>query len=568
MAKVYLALLGGPAGFNKLLVIKVLRDDVMNGSEEGVRMFWDEARLAARLVHPNIVHTFEVGEIEGRYFLAMEYLDGQTYREVQNRARSTGALKLHDELRILSELARGLHYSHELKGFNGEPLGVVHRDVSPQNVFLTYDGQVKLLDFGIAKSQEAEHMTQVGVIKGKLDYIAPEQLRGETLDGRADVFALGAMLWEAIAGQRFAGGRKVTDVTKVHLRLSGGEAKIREVKPDISEELATIVDRAIAVDPAARYADAAAFADALDAYLEATGSKPTAKSLAALMGPLFQADRAAMHKLIDEQVKLTKSGVTQLAETTGELPQLGGKFDQSASGVYLGDGSSSGRRDLSIAAETPIGTPTQPKRRSYGVLSTVVSAAVVGAAVALYVVSNKPPPAPIVNTQPERPTAPAPAASAPSAPIAVAPSASDSPRLESTVTFGVKVLPQEAQVTLDGAPLPVPFSGEFRKSAALHHVEASAEGYRTFKRLISFDQDRSLEIVLDRNPQPVVRRPSTRNEPTPRVEAAPTEPREEAKPAAPAAAVDKPIAPGGELTPVKSRVRRGELDLSDPYSTK
>ena len=271
MATVYLALVAGPAGFNKLLVLKILREDVLAGMEEGVNMFLDEARLSARLVHPNIVHTYEVGEHAGRYFIAMEYLNGQSYRVVQRRARAIGGVPIHEELRIIWETAAGLHYAHTLRGYNDEPLGVVHRDVSPQNVFITYDGQVKLLDFGIAKTSDAEHLTQVGIIKGKLDYIAPEQLRGEAVDGRADVFALGAMLWEAVTGKRFAGDRNViTDVTKVHLRISGGEANVRTVRPDIPEQLALIIDRATALKPRDRFPDAGAFADALDSYVQSS----------------------------------------------------------------------------------------------------------------------------------------------------------------------------------------------------------------------------------------------------------------------------------------------------------
>src|SRR4030095_16135062 len=127
MAKVYLALMAGPAGFNKLLVVKALREDMLSQSEEFVHMFLDEARLAARLNHPNIVQTYEVGESDGRYFIAMEYLEGQALRTVQRRL--TTGMPLDEELRVVAETARGLHYAHDLKGFNGEPLGVVHRDV-------------------------------------------------------------------------------------------------------------------------------------------------------------------------------------------------------------------------------------------------------------------------------------------------------------------------------------------------------------------------------------------------------------------------------------------------------
>jgi serine/threonine protein kinase len=319
MAKVYLALVAGPAGVNKLMVVKVLQNDTLTGPEGGVALFWDEARLSTRLVHPNIVHTYEVGEVDGSYFLAMEYLDGQTYRVLQARA-SQDPLPLHEALRILSEVARGLHYAHELRDFHGEPLGVVHRDVSPANVFLTYDGQVKLIDFGIAKTRDADHETRVGLIKGKLNYIAPEQLRGDPLDRRADVFALGILLWEAIAGRRFAGGPGVTEVAKVHARIKGDEPNVRVVKPGIPEELAAIVDRAIALDRDQRFADAISFADALDTYIENTGQRPSAKSLSAWMHSLFAQDRAAMHKVIEERVQ----GILQHspAANVSDLPVL------------------------------------------------------------------------------------------------------------------------------------------------------------------------------------------------------------------------------------------------------
>src|SRR3954451_1865397 len=139
MANVYLAVVLGPAGFNKLLVVKALREDVLGNSEEFVHMFLDEARLSARLNHPNIVQTYEIGESDGRFFIAMEYLEGQPLRVAQRKLGPIG-LPLEEELRIVAETARGLHYAHELKGLNGESLEVVHRDVSPQNVFLTYEG--------------------------------------------------------------------------------------------------------------------------------------------------------------------------------------------------------------------------------------------------------------------------------------------------------------------------------------------------------------------------------------------------------------------------------------------
>jgi serine/threonine protein kinase len=311
MAHIFLARMAGPSGFSKLFVVKVLRDDIREGGDECVTMFLDEARLAARLSHPNIVQTFDVGEADGRYFIAMEYLEGQCLRFVERRLGRHGFPE-EQYLRVLAEVARGLHHAHELKDYDGTPLHVVHRDVSPQNVFVTYDGRVKLLDFGIAKAENAEHLTQVGVIKGKVDYIAPEQIRGERVDRRADVFSLGVMLYEALAHVRFAGGSNVSEITKMHDRVTGREAKLRHVREDVPEELARICDRAIALEPAGRYATALELAEDLERYLASAGLRPTAEALAQRMEPAFREERAQISRLVQQQMMLRTSDTSSL----------------------------------------------------------------------------------------------------------------------------------------------------------------------------------------------------------------------------------------------------------------
>ncbi|HEX6240285.1 MAG TPA: serine/threonine-protein kinase, partial [Polyangiales bacterium] len=502
MANVYLALVAGPGRFNKLLVLKILRDDVMASAEEGVNMFLDEARLSARLEHPNIVHTYEVGECEGRYFLAMEYLDGQSYRIVQQRARASGtAVPIDEELRIIAETARGLHYAHQLKGYNGEPLNVVHRDVSPQNVFITYDGQIKLLDFGIAKTSDSEHLTQVGVIKGKLEYIAPEQIHGEAIDCRADVFALGAMLWEAITGRRFAGGPKVAEVAKVHTRMTGGEPNVRSVQPDVPEPLARIVDRAIALRPDQRWPDAGAFADALDAYLETTGQKPSAKSLAAFVGPLFVEQRRQTSKLIEQQIeKVKERGPFRIGENTGSLPRL--KLEQdSTSGVYVG-----GIEAPQTLAESaprslaPLRHDGAVSKRGRLTLWLVAGGAGLALALGGFMLRPARTPEAVATTAPSAPvstpvqTAPAAPAQEPSAAAAPSPPQDNEVGVATLVSLTLRVVPERAEVTLDGAPLTTPFDGKFRKDAALHHLVVSADGHRSEKRLIAFDQDHAIEV--------------------------------------------------------------------------
>ncbi|MDB4987446.1 MAG: protein kinase [Myxococcaceae bacterium] len=502
MAKVYLSLVTSKGGVNKLMVVKVLKKDVLQGAEDGLEVFWDEARLATRLQHPNIVHTYEVGEIDGNYFLAMEYLDGQMYRVVQARA-SDARLPLADELRILSETARGLHYAHELKDFRGVPLGVVHRDISPQNVFVTYEGQVKLIDFGIAKTHDASHETSAGLIKGKLNYIAPEQLRGDALDRRADIFALGVMLWEAVAGRRFTA--HLSEVAKVHARITGDEPNIRVVKPEVSEALAAIIDRALALDREQRWADAQSFADALDAYIESTGQHPSIKGLASRMQSLFAQEHTSMRQIIDARVQaILERTSDDVLEDIPSLPvpeeALLHSGTQSASATRA---STSGTRASAGSDSQPVEVTGirhawaalgQPLQRRVGLGLLIVAAA---AAVALLRPGTQSSAAAV------GPAAASHGASVATAQLAAAPgvvpvaSAADAPAEPQQVTLSLVVSPTDAHVAIDGAPLDAPFSGAFPRSKALHRIEVTAAGYRPFARLLPFDRDHSVEVTLE-----------------------------------------------------------------------
>src|SRR5579859_6512235 len=190
MGNVYLAVARGPGGFNKLCVLKVLRP-LLAQERASVKSFLSEGRLAVRLSHPNVVQTFEVAENAGRQAIVMEYLEGRSLAQIAERAQGERAMPIAMQLHVLGCVLAGLHYAHELSDFDGKPLGIVHRDVSPQNVFVTFDGQVKLLDFGIAKARHAGSVhTSTGIVKGKIRYMAPEQMSGETVDRRADLFAV------------------------------------------------------------------------------------------------------------------------------------------------------------------------------------------------------------------------------------------------------------------------------------------------------------------------------------------------------------------------------------------
>lgn len=196
MADVFLAVGRGPAGFNKLVVVKRLRDNVASGATFR-DMFLDEARLAARLNHPNVVQTYEVFEDEGAFFITMEYLEGQPLSRITREGNRRG-MRFQPQIhaRIISDVLCGLQYAHDARDFDGAPLQIVHRDVSPQNIFVTYNGQIKVVDFGIAKAELSSSKTQVGSFKGKAAYMAPEQLEGGVIDRRVDVFTTGIVLWE------------------------------------------------------------------------------------------------------------------------------------------------------------------------------------------------------------------------------------------------------------------------------------------------------------------------------------------------------------------------------------
>jgi eukaryotic-like serine/threonine-protein kinase len=295
MSTLHLAVASGLGEFRKLVVLKELRRDLAR-SAGFVDMFMSEAKLAARMNHPNIVQSIEAGQDQDRYFLALEFLDGQPLNEVLKLAANEPSLPLYMLLHSLCETLAGLHYAHELSDFDEQPLQIVHRDVSPHNIFVTYHGEVKLLDFGVAKAADIEHSTDTGVFKGKFSYASPEQVSCAPVDRRADVFAVGVMLWEVLSGRRFARG-PVTQAA-IEARLAGAEPRLALVAPGVPAELTRICDRAIHVDPAERYPTAEAFRAELSGYLLAQGGLMQAAQVSAWMREKFATERAQRHRAI------------------------------------------------------------------------------------------------------------------------------------------------------------------------------------------------------------------------------------------------------------------------------
>ena len=312
MGIVYLAVAQGPARFAKLLVVKELKPEFVE-DESFLDMFLEEARLAARLSHQNIVQTYEVGEENHRHYIVMDYLDGVTLARVVRRKSEAFTRNLH--LRVICEILQGLHYAHTLKDFDGSDLGIVHRDVTPQNVFITFDGTAKVVDFGIAKALDSTIETRTGVLKGKPAYMAPEQIGGD-VDPRADVFSAGVMVWEAVARQRM--WSKKGDVEVLASMLRGEVPSIREYVPDVPEPLALIVERALLKDRDARYESAAALQADLEKFLE-SDPLATMREVGRVVGEIFVEERLTTRGTIETHLARLKAGAGYQSE---RLPSL------------------------------------------------------------------------------------------------------------------------------------------------------------------------------------------------------------------------------------------------------
>ncbi|WDT79866.1 MAG: serine/threonine-protein kinase [Candidatus Manganitrophus sp.] len=208
MAELFLAKQTGLSGFEKSVAIKRILPHLTQGSEF-IAMFINEAKLAALLTHQNIVQIYDLGNVDQCHYIAMEYIMGKDLRTVINHGKSKNIpLSIGDALLIVSKICSALDYAHRKKDLNGNDLHLVHRDISPQNILVSYEGEVKLVDFGIAKAAMGGQETKTGVLKGKLAYMSPEQAWGKPVDGRTDLFALGIVLYEAVTGERLFSGKR------------------------------------------------------------------------------------------------------------------------------------------------------------------------------------------------------------------------------------------------------------------------------------------------------------------------------------------------------------------------
>jgi serine/threonine protein kinase len=300
MASVSLALVPDAAGGRRLLVLKQLQAELARDREFRA-MFENEARLASRLHHPNVVETSDIYADRDLCVLVMEFLDGQTLARIRQRGGQGATVPFSVHLRVLAEALAGLHYVHEFTDEKGTPLGIVHRDVSPSNIFVTYDGLTKVVDFGIAKATLHQAETRIGVLKGKLAYMSPEVVRNEGLDRRSDIFSVGVMLWEAATGCRFWRGH---DELSVFQHLLAGDLPIQSPGGlgRTSGEMLRIAQRALSVDRAQRYATAEEMRLELEPLIAGLGKVAERPALEGYMEANFSADRQKIRAAVGDAV--------------------------------------------------------------------------------------------------------------------------------------------------------------------------------------------------------------------------------------------------------------------------
>jgi serine/threonine-protein kinase len=320
MASLYLARFVGPDGFEKLVAVKRIHEHLTQ-NPEFVSMFIDEARLAARISHPNVAQILDLGSIEGTYFIAMEYVAGETLTSLLKLVRpdiSIGA-------RIVSDAAAGLHAAHELRGTDGDLLHLVHRDVSPSNILISYDGAVKVVDFGVARVRGKIHTTKAGVVKGKFAYMAPEQVQGREIDRRADVFSLGIMLYEVTTRRRlFRAENDAETVAKVlECEIPLPSWFLPAYPPDLEE----IVLRSLQKDPADRYPTAQDLVHDLEAFIVNAGVPVLPSAVASLMRTVF-AERI-------EQKRTMLRAAEELGEIVSFEPASSGSLRLDAPGSRM-----------------------------------------------------------------------------------------------------------------------------------------------------------------------------------------------------------------------------------------
>lgn len=314
MAEVYLAKQTGLVGFEKLVVIKRILPH-LSENEEFVRMFLDEARTAADLRHTNVVQIYEVGQDQGTYYIVMEFLYGQDLRRVlRKQLEQRGRVPLQHALQMIIDAAAGLNYAHQKADLSGRPLGIVHRDISPQNIIVTYDGTTKIVDFGIAKAASQSVETRSGVLKGKYSYMSPEQASGEVLDQRTDQFALGIVAYELTTATRLF--KYANEIMTLHAIIECRVTPPAHVLRGYPVDLSDIIMRALSKNREDRYPSLADFVSDIEDFMARESMVHSPQRVAGYMQELFAQDIEQESELGHPLIADEPSGTSNIARAT------------------------------------------------------------------------------------------------------------------------------------------------------------------------------------------------------------------------------------------------------------
>ncbi len=562
MADVYLAHQPGPFSAGKLLVIKHLKPGIAD-DEQFVEMFANESRIAVRLNHPNVVHTYEVIAEDNNYYLTLEFLDGKNLRQIRQLCRNPG-IPLSLQIWILTQVLSGLHYAHELTNFDGTPLGIVHRDVSPTNVFITYAGEVKLLDFGIAKSLGAVSATREGIVKGKLGYASPEQCLCKPIDRRSDLFSVGVMLWEAIAGRKRALGE--TDASVYQARVQGLEHRIDEVCPTAPRELVTICNRALEKRPEDRYQSALEFRQALDQYLTTTKFKAGPESMGAFMRDRFDADINTMRRRIDGY--LGQSGLNSVPQRSlRDAASADGRASETGRGARAGaDGlqhthTNLNRTDFSNLTHPSLLTgvalvPAVPWYKQGSTWLLLGIGMVSAVSLTVWLVSPR---GGIVQQ-------PSVALDAKAATPEEIPRENPGNRAARQVSVSIAAIPTTAVIRLDGRRISNPYRAVHGYDVRPHHLSVTLSGHEPIEEELVLDRDISRSYELERSTSAAGARQVGRGVPGRRIPTTHSASvSSESPPAGASTSAQADPLPGEDMGGVRPSPKPQELDETDPY---
>lgn len=494
----------------KLSVIKRLKLGA-DAESDVAALFSGEAALCLRLDHPNIARAFEAGEDADGPFLVLEYVEGQSLARIRSRARRRAAgvpraLALH----IVKEMAAGLAYAHALEDEAGKPLKIVHRDVSPENVIVTYTGTTKLIDFSVATAAVPSTKARAGVFKGSVAYIAPEQARSDVkLDARADVFATGLVLWELLAGKRMWEGMSEADVM-ARLADSTPLPSVRTVVPDVPEALDALCSQALAKVRDDRFDSAVELLEAIEKVSKAPELKTTPREVGDFVTSLFEDEQEKMRAVVDGALAPPAAGAEALPRLGPLPPTSANAFVdvETDPSLWIGAGPAAAAPAAAQApapAPTPLRIvevlrveqgPSRDRRFAFATAGAVLIAFAVVAVVAL--TTKKDPEKPLVTADP-RPTA-----------TAMEPATSAFAEPEE-VTIEITVRPLTGRLFVDGVKSPVvPHRVKVVRGKYTHEVRAEADGFEPRTMTIVFDRDRSIDIALTPKPQPHVPLPPPR----------------------------------------------------------